>query len=221
MKYTSPLLSGASGSMGGSTYSHNRYGSYLRNRTVRNDCNVFASLTEYWSQILTANQRASWNTYASNVAVKDALGQDIYLSGFNHYIRSNSAILQAGLTRVDDAPVIMTLAEQDSGFACSASEATQLISVSFTDTLDLYDEDGAALLVSAGKGVNPTINFYNSPFRFADSIDGDSGTPPSSPQTVTAPFFIQETEKVFCQARIVRADGRLSNTFGANFLCAA
>lgn len=230
MKFTSPIISAGSGSQGGSTYSHNRYGMYIRNRAVpvnpdspRQDAirTVFSDLAQHWRNSLTANQRLSWDTYAANVSVKDKLGNDIYLTGFNHYLRSNVAILQAGLTRVDDGPTIFTLADCDTGVIVTASEATQLLSVAFTDTLDLYDEDGAALLVSSGMGVNITINFYNSPFRFADAIEGDSMTPPTSPVTITSPFFIQEGEKVFIRCRIVRADARLSNFFRTEFTCAA
>jgi hypothetical protein len=230
MKYSSPIISHGSGSMGGSTYSHNRYGQYMRNRVVPVNPNssrqaavrsVFADLTQHWLNTLSTAQREAWDNYAANVAVQDKLGDSIYLTGFNHYLRSNTALLQAGLTRVDDGPVILTLPETDTGFAVAASEATQLISVTFTDTLDLYDEDGAALLVSAGRGVNPTINFYNAPFRFADSIDGNSGSPPTSPLTMTAPFSLAEDQRFFAKGRIVRADGRLSSPFWANATCAS
>ena len=230
MKFKSLIISQGSGSLGGQTYSHNTYGQYIRARVVPTNPSssrqaavrsVFAALAQHWLNTLTASQRSAWDNYGANVAVKDALGDDIYLTGFCHYIRSNSAILQAGLSRVDDGPTILTLPEPDTAFAVAASEATQLISVTFTDTLDLYDEDGAALLVSAGRGVNPTINFYKSPFRFADSIDGSSTTPPTSPSTMTAPFLLAEDQKFFAKGRIVRADGRLSSPFWADATCAS
>lgn len=230
MKYKSPIISSGSGSMGGTTYSHNRYGQYMRNRTIPTNPNssrqdavrtVFADLAQRWLSTLTTAQRAAWNNYGANVAVKDRLGEDIYLTGFNHYIRSNTALIQGGLPRVDQAPVIFTLPDTDPAFAVTASEATQLLSVAFDDTLDWLDLDDAAMLVSSGIPVNPTINFFGGPFRYAGVMLGDAITPLTSPQTMTSPFQIAETQKVFARARIVLDDGRLSNFFGDDFLCAS
>ena len=230
MKYTSPIISSGSGSMGGTTYSHNQFGQYMRNRKVPVNPNsalqisvrtVFADLAQRWQSTLTTAQRAAWNNYAANVAVKDKLGQDIYLTGLNHYLRSNCALIQGGLTRVDAGPEIFTLPGEDSSFAVTASEATQLLSVAFDDELDWLDEDGGAMLVSSGIPVNPTVNFFGGPYRFADAIEGDAVTPPTTPTTMTSPFQIAEDQKVFARGRIVLADGRLSNFFGDNFLCAS
>jgi hypothetical protein len=230
MKYTSPIIGEGSGSMGGTTYSHNRYGQYMRNRRVPVNPNtalqdavrtVFADLAQRWNSTLLTAQRSAWNNYAANVAVKDKLGQDIYLTGLNHYLRSNCALIQGGLTRVDDGPVIFTLPDTDPAFVVTASEETQLLSIAFNEDLDWCDEDGAAMLVSSGIPVNPTVNFFGGPFRFADAIEGDSVAPPTTPQTMTSPWQIAVDQRVYSRARIVLADGRLSNFFGSNFLCAA
>jgi len=230
MKYQSSIISKGSGSLGGSTYSHNRFGMYMRNRSTPVNPNsqrqdtvrtVFADLTQHWGNTLSSAQRSAWNNYAANVAVKDKLGQDIYLTGLNHYVRSNTALIQGGLTRVDDGPTVFSLPEADSSFAVTASEATQLLSVAFNDALDWLDLDGGAMLVHGGIPVNPTINFFGGPFRFADAIEGDSVTPPTTPTTMTSPFQIAEDQKVFCRARIVLDDGRLSNFFGDDFLCSS
>ena len=130
-------------------------------------------------------------------------------------------MIQGGLTRVDAAPVVFTLPGEDSSFAVTASEATQLLSVAFDDELDWLDEDGGAMLVSSGIPVNPTVNFFGGPYRFADAIEGDAVTPPTTPTTMTSPFQIAEDQKVFARGRIVLADGRLSNFFGDDFLCAS
>ena len=230
MKYTSPIISAGSGSIGGTTYSHNRYGQYMRGRVVPVNPNserqdavraVFADLAQRWLSTLTTAQRAAWNNYGANVAVKDKLGQDIYLSGLNHYIRSNTALIQAGLTRVDIGPTVFTLPETDPALDAGASEATQNLAVVFDDGLDWVDIDEAALLVHVGLPQNPTINFFGGPYRYAGKIEGDSITPPTTPATVGSPFTIAEDQKIFVRARIVLADGRLSNFFECTFLCAS
>jgi hypothetical protein len=225
MKYKSNLISVASGSLAGTTFSHNRFGQYMRNRstpvnpqssrqtTVRT---LLSDLTQLWGSTLTSTQRANWSNYAANVPVKNSLGDDIYLTGLNMYVRSNVALMQAGLTRVDDGPAILSLPGEDPTLAVTASEATQQLTIAYDDTLDWADDDGGALIVSCGLPQGTAINFFNGPWRFADSIDGDSGTPPTSPGAIAAPFTFQEDQQLFIRARIVRADGRLSNFFRAS-----
>jgi hypothetical protein len=216
------IVSQASGTLRGTTYSHNRYGAYVRNGTIpvnpQSDRQTtvrsfFQDLTQHWSQTLTQAQRDQWTTYGENVPILNRLGDQVLLTGLGHYIRSNVPRLLAGLTRVDAGPVIFTLPEVDSAADCGYTADDQKCAVAFTDTLDVYDEDDAALLVYVGNPVNPTIDFFNGPFRFADSIDGDSVTPPTSPTEVDSPFTIQTAQRVYHRFRITRADGRLSNFF--------
>jgi hypothetical protein len=212
----------ASGSLRSSTYSHNRYGAYIRNRavpvnpqsarqsTVRT---LMQTLTALWGSTLTAEQRAQWATYGANVAMINRLGETIHLTGLNHYLRSNVPRLVAGLDRVDDGPVVYALPETDETVTFSYTADDQKVSVAYDDTMGWADIDGAALLVYSGIPVNPTRNFFNGPFRFADSVDGDSVSPPSTPTEVDSPFTIQAAQRVYSQARITLADGRLSSFF--------
>ena len=212
----------ASGSLRSSTYSHNRYGAYIRNRaiptnpnsarqsTVRTLMQVLAAL---WGGTLTPEQRADWTAYGANVPVINRLGESINLTGLNMYIRSNLPRIVAGLDRVDDGPAIFSLPETDGTVAFSYTADDQQISVVFDDGMDWCDVTGSALLIYTGIPVNPTRNFFNGPFRFADSIDGNSVTPPSSADEVTSPFNIQEGQLVYSKARITLVDGRLSSFF--------
>lgn len=230
MLFKSPIIAQGSGSLAGTTYSHNRYGMYMRNRStpvnpqtafqsaVRN---AFQTLTSAWMNTLTAVQRAAWDVYAANVSVPNALGDPVFLTGLAHYVRSNVPRIQAGLARVDTGPTTFTLPETDPAYAVSASEATQLISVAFDDTLDWCDEDDAGMLISDCRPQNASINYFGGPFRFLDSIDGDSGTPPTTPNTFTANFAFVAGQKLFTRARISLADGRLSSPFLASLTAAA
>lgn len=212
----------ASGSLRSNVYSHNRFGAYIRNRTIpvnpsstrQTTVRAFMqTLINLWVTTLTQPQKDQWAAYGANVPVINRLGDPIYLTGLNHYLRSNCPRLLAGLDRVDAGPVEFSLPEADNAAACSYTADDQKVSVAFTDTLALYDEDGAAILVYTGIPVGTSINFFNGPFRFADSVDGDGVSPPSSPTEIDSPFTIQEAQKVFHQFRITMADGRLSGFF--------
>lgn len=228
---TSPAPgTGASGSMGGTTWSRNRFGAYARARTKPVNPNtarqqtmrsLMASLTARWGQTLTDAQRLAWNQYGDNVVMKNRVGQDIHLTGFNHYIRSNSVISDAGSPLVDAGPVIYELPEQDPALAISASAATQDVSVTFDDAFDWLDEDDAFMYVLFGSPQNNQRNFFNGPWRGSLVIEGDGVTPPTTPEDLANVWVMSEGQRIWIQARIGRADGRLSAPFQAQIVVSA
>jgi len=217
-----------SGSIAGNTFARNRFGNYMRARTKPINPNTgrqatiraaIASLCVRWSSTLTALQRAAWNQYAANVAMKNKLGEVVFLSGFNHYIRSNVPAVQAGITITDAGPTINELPAQDSSFAVAAASGTQTISYTFDNTLDWAGEVGAYLLKYQGNPQNAQRNFFKGPWRYHGKIDG-AGTPPTSPDAETdPPYVFAINQRQWCYARIRRADGRLSAPFAADCFC--
>lgn len=218
------------GSIGGTVFSKNRYGSYTRNRTIpvnpssSAQTKIRATLGQVrnaWFSVLTQAQRDAWAVYATNVPVQNRLGETINLTGWNMFARTNTALLYNDETIVAAAPTDFSLAEQDSTLAITVSEATQLISVSFDDTMDWCDEDGSFLFIYASRPQNATVNFFKGPYLIAGQVDGDSVTPPTTPETMAVPFPVVEGHKLFVQARICRADGRLSEPFRVDCSVAA
>jgi hypothetical protein len=211
-----------SGSIAGNTFARNRYGNYARAKTkpinprttlqskVRS---CLADLTDLWSQDLLTAQRTSWNLYASSVAMKNKLGEVVYLSGFNHFIRSNMLLNIAGLPMIGDGPTVFELPEADPLFAVNISHGTQLISITFDATGDWDNETGGRLYVGMGSPQNPQRNFFNGPWRLAGVLSGVTGAPIASPQTMPTVFHASVGQRVWCYARIQRADGRLSEPF--------
>lgn len=222
MKFKSQVVTQASGSIGGTTYSHNRGGMYMRSRAVPTNPNspqqqavrtAVAALVSAWNNVLTAPQRLVWDTYAANTPVLNALGEPINAGGLGMYIRGNVPAIQAGLARIDDGPTVFNTGEYTEPVVGTISAAAGTMSLAFTATDAWANEDGAAMLVLASRGQNPSINYFKGPYRFAAAILGDSTTPPTSPEVVTLPFAVAVDQKVFSQVRVVRADGRLSAPF--------
>ena len=76
MLFQGPLISAASGSLGGLTASHNAGGNYLRARVVPTDPQsprqvslrqIVGTLSNRWVNTLSQLQRDAWETYAQNV----------------------------------------------------------------------------------------------------------------------------------------------------------
>ena len=219
-----------SGSIAGNTFARNRYGNYMRARTKPTNPRstqqqavraVIQYLTEYWSETLSDAERTAWNLYADSVAMKNKLGETTKLSGFNHFIRSNATPARLLLPIVKSGPTIFTLPDADTTFAISASEATQNITATFNNTLDWAVESGGLLSMLQGKPQNPQINFFNGPFRFWTAVQGVDPGGAVTPKEAPAVFAIAEGQKIWVTARIMRADGRLSEIFRASCTVAA
>lgn len=108
----SSLLADIRGSIGGTTYSRNRGGSYARNRTVpinpqsTSQTRARSDLAYYsvqWSS-LTGDQRVAWNQYAETVVAVNVLGESITYTGQQMYVRSNTLLSLANLAAVTIPP---------------------------------------------------------------------------------------------------------------------
>ena len=228
MLIKSGLITQGSGSLGGMTASHNRGGLYLRARTIPTDPGTsfqqqirgyMSTLTSLWANALTALQRDAWDTYAAAVPVINPLGDPIYLSGLNHYVRSNVPRLQAALPRVDTGPVIFNLGDFTQPGGISGDATADEIDVIFDNTDDWANEDDAAMLVYGSRDQGLTINFFKGPYRYGGPILGDSVTPPTSPAAIASAFVLTAGANVHAKVVVTRADGRLSapfRTFGAS-----
>lgn len=221
MIYKSDRTTEASGSIGGTTFSHNRGGQYIRARVIPvNPGSVFqqavrgyvAQLTSLWQTVLTEAQRAAWDNYADLVPLPNALGDPHNVGGLAMYVRSNVPRLQAALPRVDAGPVVFNLGPFTMPAIASITAPTAL-SLTFDNTDAWANEDDAAMLVYGSRGMNDSINYFKGPYRFADKIDGDAVTPPTSPAAIVMPFPLVASQKAFVRVRVSRADGRLSSSF--------
>ena len=229
VKYGSGIVQMA-GSIAGNVFARNRYGNYSRARTKPTNPNTtrqqviracIANLSTVWSLVLTAAQRDSWNLYGASVSMKNRLGENILLSGYNQFIRSNSLLLQHGQTLVLPGPTIFELPEKDSTFAISASEATQTISYTFDNTQLWANEVGGFMFKYMGSPQNAQRNYFGAPWRLHGLVAG-AAIPPTSPDDqATPPFAFAQGQHVWCYARLMRADGRLSEPMRADCFCAA
>lgn len=210
------------GSIAGNTFARNHYGNYIRARTkpvnpnserqqeVRN---VISLLTSRWAQTLTPEQREAWGIYASSVAMKNKLGETTYLTGFNHYIRSNSYLCRREETLVDDGPTIYELPAQDPTIEVTTEVHEQRFNIHFDDTMDWAKETGAWMWMLQGKPQNPQRNFFAGPFRGVKDKAGVDDTGIASPEQSTNLWVVAENQKIWYQFRLQRADGRMTEPF--------
>ena len=227
--FKSQIATQISGSVGGTTYAHNKGGMYMRARSVPtqpnsgNQTQVRNALTEVvnaWKNTLTSAQRAAWNLYAQNVPVVNKLGDSVTNSGQNWYIAANIPVIQAntklGLTlpRRDDAPTIFDRGDFTTPDATYGQAAG--LSLAFTSGDDWANEDDAAMFMYQGAPQDDSVDFFKGPFRLVGAIEGDGTTAPTSPDTVDAAtltslgYTVTQGQRVWTAIAVSRADGRLS-----------
>ena len=153
--------------------------------------------------------------------MNNRLGESVFLTGFNHYIRSNHWFARMGRTLVDDGPVVFELPSMDGTMSITGSEGTQLVTMTFDDTQAWCSEDDAMLVILQGDPQNPQRNFFDGPWRGRSAKVGSAGVPVTSPLDYASITVITELQRFWSKFRILRADGRLSQPFTANTFCAA
>lgn len=219
----------ARGSIAGNTYSRNHYGAYVRARTTPINPNTerqvlvrasVAFCAAFWANTLTAVQRAAWDLYGSSVAMIDKLGASMYLTGYNHFMRSNVIFKMVGGTPIAAGPTIFEIPAHDPTFSVTTSEAAQQLSFGFDVTMEWAVETGGILYLFQGKPQNAQRNFFGGPWRHVGNVGGIDPGGPVSPALFTVDFAVAEGQRQWVYARIQRADGRLSEPFRADTFCA-
>ena len=220
MKFRSQLVTAVSGSVGGLTGSHNAGGMYFRARsqpvnpnTAQQQAvrNFMSQVTAAWQQVLTAPQRAAWETYAANVPLVDPLGQSRNVSGIAMFVRSNVIRLQAGLARIDAGPTVFSLPTFTAPTVTVDATADE-VDLAYTNTDAWAGEVGGAMLAYGSVPKSATINYFRGPYRYAGLVTG-AVVPPTSPETIALPYPVVAGHVVHFKIQVVRADGRLSAPF--------
>lgn len=220
----------ASGSIAGTTHARNRFGNYIRARTkpvnprstgqgkVRT---AMSFLTNQWSATLTAGERAAWATYAAAIAMKNRLGETVYMTGFNHFVRSNVEFYRHNTAVTKTGPTVLSLPEKDIAFAVSGGVAAQKLYVEFTEGTGWALEVNAMLLVYMGQPRPATRNFFAGPWKYIGQVAGVGAPGAQSPTLFDPPYVLILGQLVTCYARIRRADGRISEPFTSTFTVTA
>ena len=161
MKFTPGILGGAfSGSIGGTTASHNKGGPYLRTRAIPTNPSTsaqlarraaLATMSQNWRD-LTEQQREAWNEWARQNPITNALGMSINKSGHQSFVGLNTRILMDAGT-VLDVPPITSAPDALLTMVQSADIGAGTFDLTFTAALETGNkvELWGAVVNSAGK----------------------------------------------------------------------
>lgn len=208
-----------SGSIAGDVHARNRFGNYIRPRTKpvnphseRQEAarTVLSFLAEYWHTELDDDQRGLWNTYAAAVGMTNRLGETIHLTGFNHFIRTNTAAMDAKFGILPDAPAIGSLPEKDTILGCTEENINDQTLTMRCDSAGWADTGDTKRFVHVYMG-RPQLQsrfYFQGPWRYMDSFTAVTG--PVGHKDMPAPFAFAVDQKVWFQGRLQTISGRTS-----------
>ena len=227
MKFVAGAMMGEfSGSLGSTTASHNRFGSYLRLKVIPVNPNttrqqgiraVMATLVNLWANVLTGDQQIAWETWAENTPVDGTT-----MTGQNAYIRANSPRLQAGLNRADIAPIIFDLGVPISSYSQPTDSIPDVIGINNAETdmeTSINVVGGASdignILLYLAAPINTSRGFFKGPYQLATVLSIPLDSVVETWVTAFGDLLSENGNPVVDQLRGLRGritynDGRLS-----------
>jgi hypothetical protein len=163
-------------------FTKNAAGAAIRNRvtpinrrssTQTNRRQRLAALASAWRG-LTEAQRAGWNAASSSFPTQDNLGQTIFLTGEQLYIRSNANLLLIGEAQIVDAPSPVSFPVLALG-AISAAAGAGTFTVAFTPTPNSADLS-LVIRASAPKSAGRSFS-AQSDFKFVQEVAPAGASP--------------------------------------------
>lgn len=205
-----PAFAGASGSIGGTTFSHNRYGTYTRQRRSpvqpQTPAQVaqraaFTYVSQYWRNTLTAAEREAWVDYAAQTPVTDVFGDSQVLPGNAMFSRFNAFWYRAEGAVIAAAPTTPGMA---TALTCILAGTTVLgLQITALEPVQLAGDRIGIFIASAP--VSQAKNFYGGPYTLHSAVAGNI----AMPITLRAPALVAVGQRWFIEVRVFAAVGRV------------
>ncbi|MBA7643701.1 hypothetical protein ES703_51433 [subsurface metagenome] len=209
MKFQSQIITAGSGSIGGTTYGHNKGGMYMRGRGTPTNPNSprqqatrgqFAAFAAAWTGLLDQSERDLWNAYAQTHTVKGPFGEDLYINGISWYIMFNSRLTDAGFASKTVPPAFPAPGPLVS-FEADISAITT-VDFSYSPALTGVQALQAWMTLPGSQGQTPN-------FRQARLV-GYSPLAQVSPWQATMPFGVTVDAQCTFYARVMNDAGQVS-----------
>ena len=209
-----PTVAQARGKLGGTVFSRNAAGDYMRLKVspvqprTSKQLSARAAAThcaQYWRDTMTSTMRDSWNVYASLTPLPRRLGCPKPRSGIAMFIRYNSLFARLNLALLTTAP--HTPGEAEMAVLTLTGSVAQ--GVQCTD-LDPTIVAGDLVTVGQSPGaMSQARNFYGGPFTRNSVID----TQPPAPITLIAAALCAIGQRWMFQTRMYAKSGKVGPTW--------
>lgn len=174
------VISEIRGKIAATVFTKNASGNSIRNRATPINPRstkqvlrrqILSALSAAWRG-LTQAQRDAWNASAANFPQQDSLGQTVFLTGSQLYVRLNANLVLIGASQITSPPAPISFATLALGVATMASG---VLTIPFTPTPVAA---GFNLIVRATVAASPGKQFApQSAFRFLDKLAAAAASP--------------------------------------------
>lgn len=188
-----PAIGSASGSIGGTTFSRNRYGLYIRRRSIPTNPqssaqiairNAVSNASANWRS-LTAVQQAAWKAYAQANPIMDALGQSQVLAGNAAYVQLNARLSLFDSAMID-IPPIGAAPDALTSFEVEADLGVGAFQLKFGPS---PVPANTKYVVRACIAQSPGINYVKNLYRVVTALTAAETTPYTEFETEIAEIF--------------------------------
>lgn len=202
-----PVIGQISGRIGGTVFSHNRGGAYIRNGAIpTRSTSIYAEAAKNrlavhsaaWASLSDPDQMA-WKLWATQNPVTNRLGDQITLSGHGAYVQLNITIALAGGTPIDIPPVVapptalLTLA--------TVVDISTGLDISYTATPLAATE---VLFVEAAISDNPGVSYVDNLFKLIGVSPAAQASPILTETMLELRFgTVQPGQRVFYRCSVV------------------
>lgn len=217
-----PMVSEARGTVGGSVFSRNRYGLYVRKWSKPTNPNTPAQIaarsnlgncSQLWRGLQEID-RIRWIDYAAGTPVTNKLGEVVYLSGFQWFVAVVCFQAYAGVASpVTDPPESPGVIgpydpEIDTVDIGAAGDGITFASPSLQDLLGVV---GAHLVCDVSLPVSAGTSYYAGPWRRFATLNGALTPPPAQfGPGGTGLVPLAAGNLVFVRVRAIDQDNRLT-----------
>ena len=173
-------------------FTKNKAGASIRNRTTpinrrstgqTSQRQQLASVSSQWRG-LTQAERDGWNTAAASFPQQDNLGQTIFLTGAQLFVRCNNNLTLVGAANITDAPSPASFAPI-AFVSLTAGAGAGTISLAYTPAVPT----GFTLVIRATAPVSPGKSFVpQSSFRYLQHVAAAGVSPAALGTRYTAVF---------------------------------
>lgn len=198
-------ITAISGKAGGSVYSRNRGGEYIKNFVMPTNTitqarqavrAIFGSLASAW-RTLTQSERNTWIEQAPNYLRTNAFGDKKQLQPNALFVGQNTNLLNAGLSQINEIPAPQgtngLVSDNNSSFDLASGSATW----DFNFGLEMDNANVGALnhfVLEAAPAHNASRKNVQNEYRvLAKTAEADS-TPPQDPDLTESNFFTSASE---------------------------
>lgn len=213
------MVGQASGSLGSTVFSRNRYGAYTRLRAkpvavtssyAEDQKAILSYASKIWGG-LTAEQQQAWRTWAEVNPITDRLGDKQVLDGHTACTRLNANILTAAGTPISIPPI----AAAPSGLTSASGEfdiGAGDVAITFAPT---PLGAGIKLQVWAAVVDNPGINYVKNRYKLIVTSAANAASPLDIEAALAARFgTLQVDQRVFINLiKVDTATGLLSSPY--------